>query len=67
MLLLKDTGGGLFVMCVIQGCTAQVRLLAAVLCVSLAIVFNSRCLLLVGFCYGYCGEEKTQRIRADAG
>jgi len=24
-------------------------------------------LLLVGFCYGFCGEEKNQRITADAG
>jgi len=43
MLLLKDTvvggGGGLFMMCAILGCTAQVRLLAAVLCGSPAIVF----------------------------
>jgi len=48
MFLLRDTGAG-SVMCVILGCTAQVRLLAAVLCGSPAIVFPFRCLLLVGF------------------
>jgi hypothetical protein len=40
MLLLRDTGGGggVSVMCAILGCTAQVCLLAAVLCGSPAIV-----------------------------
>jgi len=39
MLLLRDTGGGVIsVMCPILGCTAQVCLLAAVLCGSPAIV-----------------------------
>jgi hypothetical protein len=23
--------------------------------------------VLVGFCYGFCGEERNQRIRTDAG
>ena len=57
----------LSVMCAILGCIAQVRLLAAVLCGSPAIVFHFRCLLLVGFGYGFCGGEINQRIRADAG
>jgi len=35
--------------------------------VGLQLLFvHIRCLLLVGFCYGFCGEEKNQRIRADA-
>ena len=41
-------------MCTILGCTAQVRLLTAVLCGSPDTVFPFRCLLLVGFCYGLC-------------
>ena len=40
MIFLRHTRGwGLSVMCAILGCTAQVRLLAAALCVSPAIVF----------------------------
>jgi len=58
MLLLRDMGGGGgSVMCAVLGCTAQVRLLAAVLCGSPAIVSPFRCLLLVGFCYGFCREN----------
>jgi len=38
MLFLRVTGGGVNVMCTILGCTAEVRLLAAVLCGSPAIV-----------------------------
>ena len=32
MLLLRGTGGGVFMMCTILGCAAKVCLLAAVLC-----------------------------------
>ena len=59
MLLLRDTGVAwgrgweVSVMCAILGCTAQVCLLAAVLCGSPAVVCPFRYLLQVGFCYGF--------------
>ena len=67
MLFLRGTGGGVYVMCAILG--VQVKYVCSLLsCVGLQLLFvHIRCLLLVGFCYGLCGEEKNQRIRADAG
>jgi len=51
------------VTCVILG--VQLKYVCSMLsCVGLQLLFvHFRCLLLVGFCYGFCGEEKNQRIR----
>ena len=58
MIAIVKGHGGVSVKCVIR-VAAQVCLLAAVPCESPATV-HFRCLLLVGFCYGFCGEEKTK-------
>jgi hypothetical protein len=51
MLLLRDMGGGGSVMCAILGCTAQVCLLAAVLCGSPTIVCPFLMSTAGGLCY----------------
>jgi len=60
-------GGGLSVMCAILGCAAQVCLLAAVLCGSPVTVYPYPISTAGGLLLWFCGEEKNQRIRADAG
>ena len=62
LLLLKDTeGGGGRAICDVRypGVYSSSILLTAVLCESPANV-HFRCLLLVGFCYGFCEDENTK-------
>ena len=68
MLFIGARGGGLFLMCAILGCAASVCLLPAVLCGSPATGCPYPMSTAGGlFFYGFCGEEKNQRIRGDAG
>jgi len=68
MLLLRGTGGGGDLWCALSW-GVQLKYVCSLLSfVGLQLLFvHFRYLLLVGFFYGFCGEEKNQRIRADAG
>ena len=60
-------GGGVSVMCAMLGCAAQVCLLTAVLCGSPVTVCPYPMSTAGGLLLWFCGKEKNQRIRADAG
>ena len=71
MLLFRVTGvGGIYdlsVMCAILGCTAQVCLLAVVLCESAAIVCPFPVSATGGLLLWVLWREETQKIRVGAG